>query len=103
MYFTGGHGTMWDFRNAPALKRLAEAIHHQGGVVSAVCHGSAALIQLKGTDGEPLIRGKRVTGFSNDEENLAGVRDQVPFLLQDALQEAGATYSSGSSHLHPMP
>ncbi|UXI65959.1 type 1 glutamine amidotransferase domain-containing protein [Tahibacter amnicola] len=101
IYFTGGHGTMWDFRNAPALKRLAEAIHHQGGVVSAVCHGSAALIQLKGTDGEPLIRGKRVTGFSNDEENLAGVRDQVPFLLQDALQEAGATYSSGSEPFTP--
>lgn len=92
IYFTGGHGTMWDFRNAPDLKRLAEAIHAQGGVVSAVCHGNAALVQLQGADGQPLIRGKRVTGFSNFEERLAGVRDQVPFFLQDALVETGAQY-----------
>jgi len=92
IYFTGGHGTMWDFRDAPELKRLTEAIHRQGGIVSAVCHGNAALVQLQGPDGKPLIAGRRVTGFSNIEERLAGVRDQVPFLLQDALQAAGAKY-----------
>jgi len=92
IYFTGGHGTMWDFRDAPELKRLAEAIHRQGGIVSAVCHGNAALVQLQGPDGKPLIAGRRVTGFSNIEERLAGVRDQVPFLLQDVLQAAGAKY-----------
>ena len=92
IYFTGGHGTMWDFRDAPELKRLAEAIYNQGGIVSAVCHGNAALVQLRSTDGQPLIAGRRVTGFSNFEERLAGVRDQVPFLLQDALEAAGAKY-----------
>lgn len=92
IYFTGGHGTMWDFRDAPELKRLAEAIYNQGGIVSAVCHGNAALVQLRGVDGRPLIAGRRVTGFSNFEERLAGVRDQVPFLLQDALEAAGAKY-----------
>jgi len=92
IYFTGGHGTMWDFRDAPALKRLAQAIYHQGGVVSAVCHGNAALLQLQDTDGRPLIAGRRVTGFSNLEEHLSGVMSQVPFLLQDAMEAAGARY-----------
>lgn len=92
IYFTGGHGTMWDFRDAPDLKQLSEDIYSQGGIVSAVCHGNAALVQLRGSDGQPLIAGRRVTGFSNFEERLAGVRDQVPFLLQDALVAAGAKY-----------
>ncbi|WP_083259425.1 type 1 glutamine amidotransferase domain-containing protein [Variovorax boronicumulans] len=92
IYFTGGHGTMWDFRDAPALKRLAEAISGQGGIVSAVCHGNAALVQLQGPDGKPLIDGRRVTGFSNLEERLLGMRDVVPFHLQDAMAGAGAKY-----------
>lgn len=92
IYFTGGHGTMWDFREAPELKRLAEAIYRQGGVVSAVCHGNAALVQLQDADGRPLIAGRRITGFSNFEERLSGMRSQVPFFLQDALEAAGAKY-----------
>lgn len=92
IYFTGGHGTMWDFRAAPDLKHLAESIYRQGGVVSAVCHGNAALVQLQDADGQPLIAGRRVTGFSNAEERLSGMRSQVPFLLQDALEAAGAKY-----------
>lgn len=92
IYFTGGHGTMWDFRDAPDLKRVAEAIYQQGGIVSAVCHGNAALIQLRGEDGKPLISGRRVTGFSNFEELLSGTRDQVPFYLQDAMVDAGGKY-----------
>lgn len=92
IYFTGGHGTMWDFRQAPELKRLAEAIYAQGGIVSAVCHGNAALLQLQDAQGRPLIAGRKVTGFSNFEESLAGTREQVPFLLQDDIVAAGAQY-----------
>lgn len=92
IYFTGGHGTMWDFRDAPDLKRVAEAIYQQGGSVSAVCHGNAALIQLQRADGKPLISGRRVTGFSDFQERLSGTRDQVPFYLQDAMVDAGAKY-----------
>ncbi|MFT3817231.1 MAG: type 1 glutamine amidotransferase domain-containing protein [Rubrivivax sp.] len=92
IYFAGGHGTMWDFRDAPELKRLAESIHGRGGIVSAVCHGNAALVQLQGPDGRPLVAGRRVTGFSNVEERLSGMRSQVPFFLQDALEAAGARY-----------
>lgn len=94
IYFTGGHGTMWDFRDAPDLKRLAEAIYGQGGVVSAVCHGNAALIQLQAPDGKPLVAGRRVTGFSNFEELLSGMKSQVPFYLEDALKAAGAHYEN---------
>lgn len=94
IYFTGGHGTMWDFRRSPEIKRLAEAIYRQGGVVSAVCHGNAALmqLQLQDADGRSLISGRRITGFSNLEERLSGMRSQVPFFLQDALEAAGAKY-----------
>lgn len=92
VYFTGGHRTMWDFRDSPSLKHLAEAVYRQRGVVSAVCHGNAALLQLQGSDGKPLVAGRRVTGFSNLEEWLSGVQNQVPFYLQDALVEAGAVF-----------
>ncbi|MDO5059943.1 MAG: type 1 glutamine amidotransferase domain-containing protein, partial [Neisseria sp.] len=85
VYFTGGHGTMWDFANNPELTVLAENVYRQGGIVSAVCHGVAGLLSLKDGTGEPLIKGRNVTGFSNQEEWLSGMKKQVPFFLQDAL------------------
>ncbi|MGO4339890.1 type 1 glutamine amidotransferase domain-containing protein [Labrys sp. KB_33_2] len=93
IYFTGGHGTMWDFRGNNALKNLGERIYRQGGVVSAVCHGAAGLLDLQGADGQPLIAGRRLTGFSNTEEQLSGIKDQVPFFLENELKAKGARYS----------
>lgn len=92
VYFTGGHGTMWDFRGNPELKRIAERIYEQGGYVASVCHGAAALLNLIGPDGKPLIAGRKVTGFSNTEESLAGLNDQVPFFLQTEMAALGADY-----------
>lgn len=92
VFYTGGHGTMWDFRGSAGLKRVAEEIHRQGGVVASVCHGAAGLIDLKSEDGRPLISGRRITGFSNLEETLSGVKGQVPYLLQDELVAQGAAY-----------
>lgn len=92
IYFTGGHGTMWDFRNNPELKRVAEQIYEHGGYVTSVCHGAAALLNLTRSDGKPLIAGKKVTGFSNTEESLAGLNDQVPFFLQTEMTALGADY-----------
>lgn len=92
IYFTGGHGTMWDFRDHPALKKVAEQIYSQGGYVTSVCHGAAGLLSLTLPDGKPLIAGKKLTGFSNTEERLAGLRNEVPFFLEDELVALGADY-----------
>lgn len=95
IYFTGGHGVMWDFPDNPAVQRVAAAIHARGGVLAAVCHGVAGLVDVKDAQGMPLIRGRQITGFSNREEWLSGMRDQVPFLLEDRLLRQGARYSQG--------
>jgi putative intracellular protease/amidase len=92
IYFTGGHGTMWDFRGNPELERVAEAIYNHGGYVTSVCHGAAALLDLRLPDGKPLIAGRRITGFSNTEERFSGMRSQVPFFLQDELAKLGGEY-----------
>ena len=83
---------MWDFPDNPDLARIAASIYERGGVVSAVCHGPAALVNLKLSDGSYLVAGKRVAGFTNDEENAVGLTDAVPFLLADKLTAAGATH-----------
>jgi putative intracellular protease/amidase len=93
IYFTGGHGVMWDFPNDQHLQRVAERIYAQGGVISAVCHGVSGLVNLKDGQGQALIKGQNITGFSNREELLSGMKPQVPFLLQDALVAKGALYS----------
>lgn len=92
IYYTGGHGVMWDFPDNEDLQRVAESIYARGGVVSAVCHGVAGLINLEDNQGIPLIRDRTITGFSNTEELLSGVKDQVPFFLEDELVQKGAEY-----------
>lgn len=92
IYYTGGHGTMWDFPNNKDLKNISEKIYQQGGIVSAVCHGVGGLLALQDEKGKPLIAGRTVTGFANIEENLSGIKSQVPFSLQNALVERGAKY-----------
>lgn len=94
--FVGGHGTMWDFPDNPGLTRIAAAIHAAGGVVGAVCHGPAALVNLKLPDGRYLVEGKRVAAFTDDEERAVGLDGVVPFLL------AGKLASRGASHV-PAP
>lgn len=89
VYFAGGHGTMWDFPDSAALQKVTAAIYEQGGVVSAVCHGPAALVNVKLSDGKYLVEGKPVTGFSNAEEDAAGLTQAVPFLLESKLKERG--------------
>lgn len=92
IFYTGGHGTMWDFRGSKELKRIAEGVYRHGGIVSSVCHGAAGLLDLKADNGRPLIEGRRVTGFSNLEETLSGVKDQVPYMLQSEMEAKGARY-----------
>lgn len=90
--FAGGHGTMWDFRGNADVQRLAAAIYERGGVVAAVCHGPAALVDVALSSGDYLVAGKRVTGFSNAEEEAAELTSVVPFLLETMLVERGGRY-----------
>jgi putative intracellular protease/amidase len=90
IFYAGGHGTMWDFANNPDLDRIAAAIYEQGGVVSAVCHGPAGLINIKLSSGNYLVARKRVTGFTNEEEEAMGLTEVVPFSLESTLIERGA-------------
>lgn len=93
--FAGGHGTVWDFPISDAIKNIAGTIYEQGGYVSAVCHGPAALLNIFDASGQPLIKGKRVVGFSNAEEEALGLTNVVPYLLQNELSALGAHYQEG--------
>lgn len=95
VFYAGGHGTMWDFPRDPDVARVGREVYERGGVVAAVCHGPAALVNLTLSDGTYLVAGKRVAGFTNDEEKAAGVADVVPFLLADALVGRGARHEPG--------
>ena len=91
VFFPGGHGGMWDLRENGAFQRAAAQIYERGGAVSAVCHGPAALVDLRLSDGRYLVAGQTVSTFTNDEEQAAGLAGVVPFLLEDALRARGAT------------
>ncbi|MFI4882282.1 MAG: type 1 glutamine amidotransferase domain-containing protein [Phycisphaerales bacterium JB064] len=92
IFFAGGHGTMWDFPESPHVKSAAEGVYRAGGVVAAVCHGPAALVELRDRDGSPLVEGMRVTGFTNAEEAAVELTEAMPFLLETRLRELGAEF-----------
>lgn len=92
--FAGGHGTMWDFPDSPAVNEKAGAIYQQGGYIAAICHGPAALLNIKLPDGKPLVSGKNVAAFTNEEEEIVELTEMVPFLLEDALIKNGAQFQS---------
>lgn len=92
IYFTGGHGVMFDFTHNNDIQRAIETIDAQDGIVAAVCHGIAALLNVKGTDGVHFVYNKRLTGFSNVEEVLSGKKKYVPYLLETELKKQGAIY-----------
>lgn len=95
IYFAGGHGAMWDFRGDPDVARLAEAVDRRGGVVSAVCHGVAGVLDLRRADGSGLIEGQPVTGYANVEERVIRKANDVPYLLEEELVRHGGRYSRG--------
>jgi len=95
VFLPGGHGTMWDLRQTPAVAKAVAAVYEQGGVVGAVCHGPAGLIEATLSDGTPLIKGRRINGFTNSEERAAGLSDVVPYLLEDGLRAQGAEFECG--------
>lgn len=96
IFYAGGHGAMWDFPNNEALAKIASSIYEAGGTVAAVCHGPAGLLPIKLQDGSFLIKGKKLTGFTNPEEIDNGTAKIVPFLLETALENEGALFQEGA-------
>ncbi|MDD0976987.1 type 1 glutamine amidotransferase domain-containing protein [Pseudomonas fontis] len=92
IYYTGGHGVIWDFPGSSGLQTLARQIFEAGGVVSSVCHGAVGLLNIKLSDNSLLLKGREVTGFSNIEEQLAELDKVVPYLTENELVARGGIY-----------
>lgn len=93
-FVVGGHGAMWDLPRSEAVAKLLGAAYDEGKVVSAVCHGPAALVNVRLASGRPLLEGKRATAFSNSEEKKVKLDKVVPFALQSKLEDLGARYEA---------
>jgi len=93
VFYPGGHGPLWDLAEDPDSIALVESMYASGKLVAAVCHAPAVLRNAKAPDGEPLVKGKSVTGFSNSEEEAVQLSEIVPFLVETDLKSKGANYS----------
>lgn len=96
VFYPGGHGPLWDLASDANSIALIEAAVAAGKPVGAVCHAPAVLRSVKAADGTPLVKGKKVTGFTNSEEAAVGLTDIVPFLVEDMLVANGGVYSRGA-------
>lgn len=95
VFYPGGHGPLWDLAGNAASLRTIEDFIAKGKPVAAVCHAPAVLLKAKAPNGEPLVKGKKVTGFTNTEEEAVKLTEVVPFLVEDELKKSGGNYSKG--------
>lgn len=95
VFYPGGHGPLWDLAEDGNSISLIESFIEAGKLVALVCHAPGVLRHVKSTDGQPLVAGKQVTGFTNTEEDGVGLTDVVPFLVEDELKAKGGVYSKG--------
>ncbi|AQU86422.1 type 1 glutamine amidotransferase domain-containing protein [Komagataeibacter nataicola] len=92
IYFTGGHGVMWDFPDSEGLQAITRAVWEKGGIVSTVCHGYCGLLNTRLANGSFLVSGRKITGFSWTEERLAGVSREIPYNAEAEMKARGALY-----------
>lgn len=95
IFYPGGHGPLWDLAENKKSISLIEEFYKQGKPVGLVCHAPGVLRHVKDTNGKPLVKGKRVTGFSNTEEEAVQLTEVVPFLVEDMLKENEGVYCKG--------
>lgn len=96
IFYAGGHGAMWDLPDNAEIAKIAAKIYENNGIVAAVCHGPAGLVNIKLSNGTYLVSGKKVNGFSNEEEELVKLTNVVPFLLEDQLKKQGGIYEKSA-------
>ena len=94
VFYPGGHGPLWDLVDNADSISLIEKYIASNKPVAAVCHAPAVLVNADAADGQPLVKGRAVSGFSNSEEAAVGLIEVVPFLLEDRLQALGGHYSA---------
>lgn len=92
IYYTGGHGVMWDFPGNVEIQQIALNIYQNKGYLLSVCHGIAGLLNIKDSEGHYIIKGKNITGFTKTEEIIAGKRNVVPFLNKTIAELHGAEF-----------
>ncbi|WP_417828749.1 type 1 glutamine amidotransferase domain-containing protein [Thalassospira sp.] len=97
LFYPGGHGPLWDLASDAKSIALIEAFIAQNKPVAAVCHGPAALVNAKDTDGQPLVSGKKVTGFTNEEEKAVGLEKVVPLSIEDEFKKHGGMFERGDA------
>ncbi|WP_277964156.1 type 1 glutamine amidotransferase domain-containing protein [Pseudomonas sp. RIT-To-2] len=95
VFYPGGHGPLWDLAESPVSIALIEAFERAGKPIAFVCHAPGVLRHVKAANGEPLVKGRRVSGFTNSEEEGVGLTDVVPFLVEDEFKKLGAVYEKG--------
>ena len=95
VFYPGGHGPLWDLAEDADSIRTIETLFKAGKQVALVCHAPGALRNTKGADGKPLVAGRKVTGFTNTEEEAVQLTKVVPFLVEDALKQNGGDFSRG--------
>lgn len=101
VFYPGGHGPMWDLAESAVSKAIIEAALAAGKPVALVCHAPAVLKNVATPAGEPIVKGRKVTGFTNEEEEAVGLTDIVPFLLEDVLKQQGGNFSkAGAFEIH---
>lgn len=96
VFYPGGHGPMWDLAEDQNSVKLIESFLAAGKPVALVCHAPGVLRHVKTPEGKPLVRGKKVTGFTNTEEEAVGLTKVVPFLVEDELKALGGNFSKTS-------
>ncbi|QGY32832.1 type 1 glutamine amidotransferase domain-containing protein [Pantoea cypripedii] len=96
VFYPGGHGPLWDLAESATSIQLIESFERAGKPIGFVCHAPGALRHVKAANGEPLVKGKQVTGFTNSEEAAVELTDVVPFLIEDEFIAQGAHYQKGA-------
>jgi len=95
IYLAGGHGALWDFPENKQLQDIIRQVYESNGMIAAVGHGTGGLLNVQLSDGAAMLTNRQVTGFSNLEEKIARLDDEVPFLLEDTLRQKSDCYSKG--------
>ncbi|MEE1924740.1 type 1 glutamine amidotransferase domain-containing protein [Pseudomonas sp. 148P] len=96
VFYPGGHGPLWDLAEDKHSRTLLETFYAANKPIAAVCHAPGVLKDVKAPDGQPVVKARQVTGFSNTEENAVGLADVVPFLVEDMLKDNGGNYSKAA-------
>ncbi|MDP9782040.1 type 1 glutamine amidotransferase domain-containing protein [Pseudomonas fluorescens] len=96
VFYPGGHGPLWDLAEDRDSKTLIEAFYAANKPVAAVCHAPGVFKNVQAPDGQPVVKGKKVTGFTNSEEEAVGLTHVVPFLVEDMLKAKGGEYSKAA-------